>query len=170
MYRSNLVTAFCAFVFVAGVSVAQAKSPDRGKQQDKQFLRTVAIADMTEAHLGEMAQSMAAKAPVKDFGKTVAMGETQEYGQLTVLANKCGEAIPKGINTRKVPAVRVLMQAKGNSFDRSFLRDEIADERRIIAVFQREAAHGENPDIKAWAEKAVAGRQQELQKAQSLAR
>jgi hypothetical protein len=40
----------------------------------------------------------------------------------------------------------------------------------VIEALQREAAHGHNPDIKAWAGKIVATRQQELQTAQSLAK
>jgi putative membrane protein len=165
-----MLAGFCFSVFLAGASAAQAGTIDRGKQQDKQFLRTVAIADMTEAHLGEMAQSNATKAPVKDFGQMVAKDETQEYEQLTVLAIKCGESIPKGIDARRNPAIRTLMRVKGDNFDRDFLRDEIADQRKVIVVFQREAAHGANPDIKAWAGKEVAERQQELQKAESLPR
>jgi len=171
MNRKSTVTGFCVFVFLASVSLVQAGTLDgRAKQQDKQFLRTIAIADMTKAHVGEMAQSTAVGKPVKEFGQTIAKDETEEYEQLTVLAGKTGEHIPKGIDARELPSIRTLMNRKGDNFDRDFLRYTIADERRIIAAFQREAAHGENPDIKAWAGKTVAARQQELQKAQSLAR
>lgn len=140
------------------------------QQQDQQFLRTIAIADMTEAHAAEMAQNTAKEAPVKDFGHTVAQDETQEYAQLTVLATKTGASIPKGIDARKYPSIRMLMSSKGAAFDRDFVRYEIADERRVIAALQREAAHGQNPDIKAWAGKIVATHQQDLQTAQSLAK
>jgi putative membrane protein len=171
MNQKSTVTGFCVFVFLAGASLAQSATLGHGgKQQDQQFLRTIAIADMTEAHVGEMAQSTAAGAPIKDFGQTVAKDETEEYEQLTMLAGKAGQNIPKGIDARKYPAIRALMNRKGGAFDRDFLRYEIADERRVIAALQREAAHGENPDIKAWAGKIVAARQEELQKAQSLAK
>jgi putative membrane protein len=171
MNPNNTATGFCIFVLLAGASLAQAATPHRrGQQPDEHFLRTIAIADMTEAHAAEIAQNTATAATVKDFGQTVAKDETQEYGQLTVLANKAGAAIPKGIDARKNPAIRALMSRKGTAFDRDFLRYEIAEERRVIAALQREAAHGQNPDIKAWAGKIVAARQQELQTAQSLAR
>jgi putative membrane protein len=166
-------TASCVFVLLAGVGLAQAATPNRHsqeQQQDKQFLRRIAIADMTEAHAAEMAQTTAKGAPVKDFGQTVAKDETQEYEQLTVLASKAGANIPKGIDARKNPAIKTLMSGKGTDFDRDFLRYEIADERRVIEALQREAAHGQNPDIKAWAGKTVATHQQELQTAQSLAK
>jgi putative membrane protein len=171
MNRNNTMTGICAFALLAGVGMAQAATANRpSQQQDKQFLRTIAIADMTEAHAAEMAQNTAKGAPVKGFGQTVAKDETQEYAQLSVLASKTGANIPKGIDARKYPAIRTLMSSKGAAFDRDFVRYEMTDERRVIAALQREAAHGQNPDIKAWAGKIVATRQQELQTAQSLAK
>jgi putative membrane protein len=171
MNQQTIVTSLCAFVFLAAAGTAQSATREsRGKQRDKQFLRMIAIADMTEAHLGEMAATMAAKPEVKDLGQALAKDETTEYEQLTVLANKAGETIPKGIDTRRYPAIRRLITRKGGDFDRDFLRNEIADERRVISALQVEASHGSNPDIKAWAAKGVSARQQELQKAQSLAK
>jgi putative membrane protein len=171
MIHKSTMTGLCVFVFLAGANLAQSGTLGRGgKQQDNQFLRTMAITDMTEAHAGEMAQTTAAGAPVKDFGQTVAKDETEEYEQLTVLASKAGDNIPKGIDARKSPAIRILVSRKGGSFDRDYLRYAIADERRVIGALQREAAHGSNPDIRAWAGKMVAAHQEELQKAQSLAK
>lgn len=171
MSQNGKATWFCVLVFLAGASLAQSATLGHGgKQQDKQFLRTIAIADMTEAHAAEMAENTAAGAPVKDFGQTVAKDETEEYEQLTALAGKTGENVPRGIDARKYPAIRLLMNRKSSAFDRDFLRFEIADERRVIAALQREEAHGENPDIKAWAGKIAAAHQQELQKAQALAK
>jgi len=171
MIHKTTVTGLCVFAFLAGANLAQSGTlSHHGKQRDNQFLRTIAIADMTEAHAAEMAQATATGAPVKDFGHMVAKDETEEYEQLTVLASKTGDSIPKGIDARKNPAIRILMSRKGGDFDRDFLRYEIADERRVIGALQREAAHGLNPDIKAWAGKMVTARQEELQKAQALAR
>ena len=58
--------------------------------------------------------------------------------------------------------------AKGDKFDHEFLQDEIANERKIIALLQHEATHGTNPEMKEWAGKMVATRQEELQKAEAL--
>jgi len=171
MNQNNLLTGFGVLVLLAGAGIAQAATTNRrGQQQDKQFLRTLAIADMTEANLAEMARDKATKPPVKDFAQTVVKDQTDEYGQLSMLAGKTGESIPKGINTGKNPTVRTLMHMKGDSFDHAFLRDEIADQQRIVSALQRESSHGENADIKAWAGKELSVRQQELQQAQSLAK
>ena len=169
MNQKAVFTGLCVSGFLAGAAMAQAKtSSHTSKQQDEQFIRTVAIDDMTEAHLGEMAHDNAVKGPVKDFGQTVSSDETKDYEQLTVLANKTGEHIPKGIDSRKSPAIRTLAEAKSGNFDHEFLQEEIANERKIIAVLQHEASHGTNPDMKEWAGKMVATRQEELQKAEAL--
>jgi hypothetical protein len=81
MNQKSMVAVSCIFVFLAGARLAQSGTvKHRGKQQDKEFLRVIAIADMTEAHLGEMAQSKAAQPAVKDLGQAIAKDETEEYG------------------------------------------------------------------------------------------
>ena len=118
MSRNNTVTGFCVFVFLAGSGMAQAATANRRSQQqyDKQFLRTIAIADMTETHAAEMAQSTAKGAPVKDFGQTVAKDETQEYVQLTMLAHQSGRAVvytgPKEVAELKADQIRTFHEMR----------------------------------------------------------
>ncbi len=54
---------------------------------DKQFMIAAARTDMIEAHEGQMAESQAKRADVKDFAKTLVQDHTQSYEQLTALAN-----------------------------------------------------------------------------------
>jgi Domain of unknown function (DUF4142) len=82
MNQRNPTTGLCVLVFPGGATMAQAKTGShKSKQQDEQFLRTVTIDDMTEAHLGEMAHDKAVKGSVKDFGQTVPGDETKDYEQ-----------------------------------------------------------------------------------------
>jgi len=159
---------FCTLLLLASAGQAlPAKIARRSRQQDSQFIRSIAIADMTEAH---MAQNSASASAVKDFGGTLDKMDIDEYGQLTALAGKTGASIPKGINARTNPSIQALTRRKGAEFDRSFLRSEIADEQKMISMLESEAAHGSNADIKAWAEKAAAARKQELEKARALSK
>jgi putative membrane protein len=159
-------------LFIPGsAGFAQAATPARhNMQQDRQFLRAVAIEDMTQAHMAEMAQSSASQGAVKDLGGAVAQEDRDEYGQLSMLAGKAGAEIPKGINATRNPSIQALTRRKGADFDRGFLRTDIADERKMISLLETEAAHGTNADIKAWAQKTLATRKQELDKARSLAK
>jgi putative membrane protein len=44
---------------------------------------------------------------------------------------------------------------KGESFDHEFVRDEVAAHRQAIAAFKREAQHGQDADVKAYASKTI---------------
>src|SRR5271170_434728 len=108
---------------------------------DKEFLKMAAVANMTEAHLGQMAEGQASRAGVKDFGQTLVKDHTTAYQELAVLDSKLGQTTPKGIDVRRHRVIEQLAHVKGKRFDRPFLRDEIQDHERAIAAFKREARH-----------------------------
>ena len=162
---------FCTVLLFGSAGLAlPANVTHASRQQDRQFVRSVAIADMTEAHMAEMAQNSASASAVKDFGGTLDKENLDEYGQLRALADKAGASLPKGINAKANPSIQALSKQKGAAFDRTFLRSEIADEHKLISLLDAEAAHGTNADLKAWAEKTAAARKQELEKARALAK
>ncbi len=129
---------------------------------DKQFMMTAARINMTQAHEGQMAESQAKRADVKNLGKTLAQDYTASYEDLTKLADKDGATLPKSINTAKDRTITELVRLKGDRFDRQFVRDEVAAERRDLAVFQREAKHGHDADLKVYAGKMVQTLQKDL--------
>jgi len=153
-----------ALLTVAGIATAAPLS-----NPDKQFLITAARTDMIEAHEGQMAENQANRADVKDFGKTLVQDHTQDYGQLTALANKTGITIPKGIDAARTPDIQPLMHLNGAGFDRAFTRDEIAAHKRALAAFKREAEHGQDPDVKAYASSMIPTLEKHLQLAEACA-
>jgi putative membrane protein len=154
--------AFCLAVLALG-GIASAASLSNG---DKQFLVTVAQTDMTEAHQGQMAQNQAGRADVKDLGKTLATDSTHSYEELTDLAAKNSVAIPKGIDATKIHSVQRLVHLKGSRFDVLYTKDEIAAQKRAVAMFKREAERGRDADLKAWASKMLPVVEKHLQLAE----
>lgn len=130
---------------------------------DRNFLIVVARTDMTVAHEGQMAENQALRAELKDFAKTLVRERTESYEHVSELAAKAGISIPKGIDAAKYPAIRQLTRLKGEQFDREFARDEMVAERQALAVFKREAAHGHDPDVKAYASKTIPVLEKDLQ-------
>jgi putative membrane protein len=148
-------------------TVAYAASLSR---EDREFMNTAARMDMAQAHEGQMAEDRAGRADVKDFGKTLVQEHSQSYTQITELAAKANVSIPKGINVAKDRAIEQLGSLKGTRFDRQFAQDQIAAQRRAIAVFKREAEHGENADVKGYAAKMVAVLEKDLTRAETFAK
>ncbi|HTW65377.1 MAG TPA: DUF4142 domain-containing protein [Bryobacteraceae bacterium] len=159
-----LVAGCCAAVFAIPAFPQLVKlSP-----KDKQFLQMAAVSDMTEAHLGQMAQGKAAMPGIKDFGQTLVKDHTNAYQELAVLDNKLGQKIPKGINAQRNRQVEMLTNLKGKKFDAQFLRDEVQDHERTLAAFKHEAQKGQDPEIKAYANQLLPTMEEHLREAEKL--
>jgi putative membrane protein len=137
-------------------------------QNDAAFLAMAAQADMTTAHIGQDAEDRAATSKVKDFAKTLAQDHTSDYQSLSELAGKLGESIPKAIDSRNDRAIAALDHYKGKTYDQMFLTHESEQHERLIAAFKKEAEHGQNPAIKAYASKALPVIERHLHDAQDL--
>lgn len=165
MHHRRILTAACC---VAAMSIPTLLAGATLGKTDTQFMKQAAEAAMTGAHLGQMAEAQAAGQGVKGFGQTLDKDHTNAYERLTELAGKTGENIPKGIDIRRNPAIEQLQHMKGKTFDHAFLRDAIQSDRREIAEFKNEAQHGENAQVKSWANSMLPTLEGHLQTAQNL--
>ncbi len=162
-----LIRNICVLSLVAAIGPVSAGSLSN---TDKQFMIQAAKTDMTEAHEGQMAEEQASRADVKAFAKTLVQDYTESYGELTELAAKMGVSIPKGINTAQDPTIRQLTHLKGAGFEREFSKEEIAAERHAIALFKREAEHGKDSELKAYANKMIPVLEKHLHMAEECAK
>jgi len=147
----NIVAGLGCILVFSLPPLAQAKV----SSADETFMKMAAQADMTEAHIGQMAEDHASQSQVKDFGQKLIHDHTDAYAQLAALAAKTGGSIPKGIDIRKISAVEQLMKLKGARFDQQFIREEIRDHEKALAEFRREAKFGHDPGIKAYASNMI---------------
>jgi len=167
MHWKRILVGICGGALFGALAFAQ---PRKLNISDKKFLKLAADADMTAAHLGQMAENTAAKTSVRDFGQKLVLDHTNAYEELATLASKAGATVPKGIDIQRDRAIRELMNVKGRAFDRRFLKDEVLDHEKALAVFRREAAHGHDADLKAYAGKMIPTLEEHLHIAESLAK
>lgn len=165
MYRMSILTAICCTAVFAIPMLLGGATPSK---TDTQFMKLAAVANMTGAHLGQMAEAQGAQADVKGLGRTLDSDSTHAYQGLQALAGKSGETIPKGIDIRRDKGVAQLEHLKGKSFDQAFLREEIQSDKRVIAEFKSETQHGANADLKAWATSELPTLEAHLETAQNL--
>jgi putative membrane protein len=162
--KSTLTGLGCMLV-LSLPALAQTKAANSA---DRVFIKMAAEADMTEAHIGQMAENQSSQSQIKDLAQKLIHDHTDAYQQLAALAGKTGDSIPTGIDVRKITAVEQLMKLKGARFDHQFVQEEIRDHERAIAQFKREAEHGQNPDLKAYASKMIPVLEDHLRLAQAL--
>ena len=166
MHMHRTSSGVCLALFATG-ALAFAASLSKA---DKQFMIAAAKANMTEAHEGQMAEAQASANDVKEFAKTLDQDHTEAYRELEALAAKTGVSIPNGIDVGKIATVQQLEHLKGANFDRAFAKDEVAAHRQAIAEFKREADHGSDPDVKAYAAKMLPVLQKHLSLAEQCAK
>ena len=159
-----LAAGCCAAIFAIPASPQTAQL----NAKDKEFLKMAAVSDMVEAHMGQMAEKKAAMPGIKNFAQTVVKDQTDAYQELAVLSNKLGENIPKGINVRRNRQVTMLTALKGRKFDGQFLRDEVRDDQRRLDAYKSEAAHGQDADVKAYANHLLPAMEEHLRQAEKL--
>jgi putative membrane protein len=137
-------------------------------KNDAAFMKLAAKTSMTEAHLGQMAEAQASRQAVKDFGQQLSKDHTTAYEELTVLANKTGETIPKAIGHDQT--IVHLTHLKGAGFDHAFLADEVQSHKAALATFKNEAEKGDSPDVKGWAKSMIPTLEGHLKTAEDLAK
>jgi putative membrane protein len=135
---------------------------------DQQFVDFAAQTDMTEAHMGQVAQDQAQSQGVKDYGQTLNTDHTADYNQLTAAATKANLTVPKGLDAVHEKMIAPMAKLKGAAFDRQFTRNMITGHEAALAIYKREADNAQNADLKAYASAAIPVLQKHLTDAQDL--
>lgn len=134
----------------------------------QEFVDFAAQTDMTEAHLGQLAQDKGESQAIKDYGQMLVTDHTNDYNQLTAVATKDNLNVPKGIDKKHWEMIAPLEKLKGAAFDRKFEQTMITGHTAAEATYKKEAADGTNTDIKAYAQQAAPVVQKHLDQAKDL--
>ena len=167
MQMKTIMTGLCCLALCCTPVFAQGGTLSKS---DQAFLKMAAETDMTEAHMGQMAQDQASEQGVKDLGQTLIQDHTKDYNTLSQLATKLGATIPNGIDSSKVAPIRSLEHLKGKSFDRRFIHESVTGHEKVIAAYKKQSEHGDNADIKAYATQALPTLEDHLHKSEDLAK
>ena len=164
MYMRITLSGLCCMALCCVPAFAQAT----GSANDQKFVDFAAQTDMTEAHLGQLAQDQSSNQAVKDFAQMLVTDHTDDYNKLTAAATKAGATVPKGIDAEHNKMIAPFEKAKGAAFDRRFERDMVAGHTKAIAEYKKEEADGQNADMKAYATAALPVLEKHLQAAKDL--
>ena len=177
----TLVTA--GLLTFASSALAQTDSPDskrsgsasRMKSEgaanpDHTFMMKAAQGGMAEVELGQLAKDKASSDAVKTFGQHMIDDHSKANDELKDLASKKNVTLPADVDAKDRTTKDRLSKLSGEAFDRAYMRDMVADHRKDIAEFEREANNGKDPDVKAWAAKTLPTLQNHLKMAEDTER
>jgi putative membrane protein len=162
----RMLSAFCCLALCALPALGQKKAP----MTDQQFVDFAGQTDMVEANLGQLAQSVAAKQDVKDYGQMLVTDHTKDYGDLTTAAQQANLTVPSAIDAAQNKAmIDPFQKLKGAAFDRKYIAEMVAGHTKAIAIYKKEAADAQSDALKSYAQAALPVLQKHLDDAKALA-
>ena len=124
---------------------------------------------MEVVQLGRMYAQKGVNNDVKQFGQRMADDHSKASSELSSLAAQKNVTLPTSLDQRHQDDVDRLSKLSGAAFDREYMTMMVQDHIEDVAEFQREAASGEDADVRGWAGRTVPTLQQHLQMAQQTA-
>jgi putative membrane protein len=172
---SKSVTLLAAVALVGGTALLAQKTGSAERMNgpgspDHTFMMKAAQGGMAEVEMGKLAKDNAENQAVKDFGQKMVDDHSKANDELKDLASKKNVTLPTDVDAKDKATHDRLANLKGAAFDKAYMRDMVADHRKDVAEFKREANSGKDPDVKAWAAKVLPTLEEHLRLAESTHR
>jgi len=137
-------------------------------KKDATFAVNIADANMLEIKLGELAESYATTAAVKDLGKMIVDDHTKSGEALKAIALKNDISLPDSLSDKSTIKYNDFATKRGMDFDKSFTKEMIDAHKDAIDAFQKEADKGNNNELKDWASATIPTLQYHLEMSDSV--
>jgi putative membrane protein len=131
------------------------------------FITQAIQGNLAEVSLGKLAQEKASRDDVKSFGQMLEQDHTTANQQAEAAASAMNVPPPTGPNARQKAAYDRLSKLSGAAFDRRFVQLMVADHRRDVAEYQKEAKRSDG-QVSDYAKATLPTLQKHLQTARSL--
>ena len=112
--------------------------------QDKSFMDQAAQANASEIRAAFVAEDKAQNPDVKDFGRLMIFDHTEIGADMAALAGRLGVTPPIGPGQQGTQQIDQLERMQGASFDRAYMREQVEDHEKAVALFQKEAKSSNN--------------------------
>ena len=150
----------------ASVALAQVKLSDG----DRAFIEQAAEGGHAEVTLGESAAKSDNPA-ISAFGKRMIADHGKMNDELATLAKAKGVEPPSDADLASQAKAVAESALPGTTFDRHYVSSQLDDHKETLVLFEKEAQSGQDPELKALAEKGIPVIQQhiaELEKLQQM--
>jgi putative membrane protein len=148
---------------------------------DRTFATKAAAGGEAEVVLGRLATEKAGSQQVRQFGQQMVTDHTQANQELQAIAKQQNLTLPtkpdaaehgdRAASTKMPPSTATeqrLQNGSGTAFDSAYAREMVQDHQQDVADFQKEASSGQDPAMKAFAQKYLPVLQHHLQMAQQI--
>jgi putative membrane protein len=148
-----------ALVITIGVDVtciAQSRhTAQRPAQGDIDFVRKASEAGLTDIELSKLADTHGDSTKVKKFAEAMLAEQSETDDELARIAGGRGLQVATAPAPEQQQWLDQLQSLSAADFDRQFSDLVVKDHRQIIGLFELEATHGQDDDLRAFAQKIL---------------
>jgi len=147
------------------IAFAATQSMAALSKADQDFAQKAAAGGLAEVALGQLAQQNGNSPDVKSFGQKMATDHAQANQELQQIAQQENLKLPAQPASKDVSRFSNL---KGAAFDSAYTKDMVRDHQQDVSDFRKQAQSGQDPALKAFAQKYLPTLQEHLQMAQAM--
>jgi putative membrane protein len=137
----------------------------KASRAEQHFLIEAMQGDMAEVQMGKLAQQKGQSEDVKQLGQMLEQDHSQHLQQAQQEAQQLGITPPQQVNAKQKANYERMSKLNGAQFDKQFTKHEVADHKKDIAEYQKQAK-SKGP-LAQFAEQTVPVLQKHLQTAQA---
>jgi putative membrane protein len=149
----------------SGSEIGSAASVTTG---DSAFARNACESSWMQAQLGGIAAANTKTKEIRAFAKQLAHDHARAEKELSAIFSRRQLPPDPELDLNIEQSLNHLARLKGGAFDQAFKNEVISEHEAGIAVFQREATEGTDPDLRAFAQKHLPELERHLQIARNL--
>jgi len=162
IYSKIFLAAFLALL-AAGTTTAFAQN-----QKDDMFVKKAQSGGNKEVRLGQLASERAVAPQVKAYGEMMVKDHQAAQGELSQLLQQKDYRLPDNENKDADKSYEKLSKCPAGDFDENYMNEMVKDHEKVVALFEKEAEKGDDPEIRQWAKGKLPVLQQHLKNAQNI--
>jgi putative membrane protein len=152
-----------ATMLAGSVALAQSgRDPSSGSDMmakasstDATFMKKLAEGDLAEIDAGRLASQKSASEGVKSFGQEMVNDHSKNNTDLQTLAASHGVNVPTTIDSAHASEKTRLEGANGTGFDSLYIKDQVRDHEKTVALIEQEIRNGQDTSVKDFAKKTL---------------
>ena len=152
MKKLLLASALCMALPVA--AMAQSMKDGDLSAQDKMFIKKAGDAGLAEVADGKLAKSQGG-ADVQKIAERMVKDHEAANDQLASISQQLGDPAPAALDAKDQTEHDALSQLSGDQFDSQYLQDQLKAHQKAIALFQKEADGGGDPQLQQFASETL---------------
>jgi len=130
------------------------------------FVSQAANSDMFEIQSSQLALNKAQDAKVHDFVQRMINDHTQASERLKAAAK--GQTLPTSLDQEHAQKLQQLQQVPADGFTRSYVQMQFEGHQKAVSLFENYAQHGDNSDLKQFAQGTLPTLREHLQMVSQL--